>query len=903
MAKVHQRCRFVMWGAFLVGIAACQEVKTYSGATETPNYESSLFSLSTTQIAVGNTVDATLKVQGPNSTLIERLEATDIDVDFSESSVAKVQSVTKTSAGLFTVSILGLAGSHTLSISPKIKGSALSIKSNLYILNSALSLSLSTLTVSATSVAADSRVTLDVLLNHSSGSSSDLGGLDVRFLAAGGTATGVIDRVTDLGSGAYRTTFKGIKAGTATTITVKVLGYTLTQTVMVAVVPGPATSLQLVVGNAQAAQVSALLPINPKVRVTDSQLNPISGVSVLWTLASGNGTLLPDTNANVRTETIVTDTSGEAAINWTLPATIGSLSLVASSAGLTSVTFTATSTSGSPASLTLVSGMNQTDVVGDTLAPLVVLVRDSGGNAVSGATVDWAVTLGNGTLSATTSISGSDGKAQIVWSLGGTPGLQKVTASITSPALSAQFSAQALVGSVSTIAIISGDTQTGPIRAALPVALVAELRDTYGNPVASTTATWSAQTGNGSASHTTSTSDASGRISETWTVGTTVGSQIINVTSNGRSAFFTATVTASPVNTLAVSAGNSQVVGINTEAPVALVVIAKDSSPAVIAGAVVTWTVTAGNGRVAAETSLTDATGKASMNYVMGPLIGTNTISASSEGKTTTFTLTGDWDSSLKAYLLRGGLNAAISGPSKYLINDFLVRLKAEGLYSKISDMLMMKSSLNKASGTKVYAFKSSTYDGTLVGSPAWTTDGITSTGVGNPPPYIQLPTGASGSMKTAYAARTIIMMVTKAADTTENVYATTANNDFSAGGATSAEGEGFRVGDNLAWGNSDDFANVNQSALVASQPTMIATSFNNGELMSYLNGTGAVVSSVAKATMTDTNPVRLMAEQGGTMTNRGLNGGVGFFADFNTALTTNEINLFYDIYTQTIGQ
>gem|GEM_PF-5060646 len=288
------------------------------------------------------------------------------------------------------------------------------------------------------------------------------------------------------------------------------------------------------------------------------------------------------------------------------------------------------------------------------------------------------------------------------------------------------------------------------------------------------------------------------------------------------------------------------------------------------------------------------------MTYVMGPLIGTNTVVATVDGVSRSFTLTGGWDASVKSYLDRGGLTTAIDIADKYKINAFVKALKDEGLWdAKLREMWLMKAGFNKGSATTLYAFRSNSLNGTLHGTPAWDEDGMTSTGVGNPPPYVQL----ANTKYTNYTQRTLVMSLTRTADTTDNVYATTAVNDFSTGSASVAEGSGFRIGDVIAWGKHDDYANANQATVAAGTEHMIATSFDNGEIFSYLNGTSSTRGTLAALSVSDTNTIRLMANQGGTMTNRGLNGNIAFFADFSVSLTAHEISTLKNIYDDTIGQ
>jgi len=85
--------------------------------------------------------------------------------------------------------------------------------------------------------------------------------------------------------------------------------------------------------------------------------------------------------------------------------------------------------SGNPG-ITIVSGNAQTGIAGETLAsPLVVRLGDGSGHAVGGATIRWDA-LGDGSVSASTSGTDSEGLASITLRLGIVEGLQGVRATV-----------------------------------------------------------------------------------------------------------------------------------------------------------------------------------------------------------------------------------------------------------------------------------------------------------------------------------------------------------------------------------------------------------------------------------------------------------------------------------------
>ena len=77
------------------------------------------------------------------------------------------------------------------------------------------------------------------------------------------------------------------------------------------------------------------------------------------------------------------------------------------------------------------NGNNQSAAVNQTLPqPLVVAVLDQSSSPISGVIVNWAVTAGGGTLSASSVATNAQGLSAVTWTLGPGAGAQSATASI-----------------------------------------------------------------------------------------------------------------------------------------------------------------------------------------------------------------------------------------------------------------------------------------------------------------------------------------------------------------------------------------------------------------------------------------------------------------------------------------
>jgi large repetitive protein len=188
--------------------------------------------------------------------------------------------------------------------------------------------------------------------------------------------------------------------------------------------PADANGLAPISGDGQSAPVGSALPDPLVVQATDAFGNPIAGVTVSWTADGGS----------VSEASTTTGADGLASVNLTLGPAAGTQHASASAEGLAGspVVFTETATAGAATTLELVSGDNQSALVGTALAnPLVVRAHDADGNPVPNLAVTWVVPQGGGQLAPTTTLTGDDGTASTRWTLGTTPGQSIATAVVS----------------------------------------------------------------------------------------------------------------------------------------------------------------------------------------------------------------------------------------------------------------------------------------------------------------------------------------------------------------------------------------------------------------------------------------------------------------------------------------
>ncbi|MDB4878382.1 MAG: Ig domain protein group 1 domain protein [Gemmatimonadetes bacterium] len=293
----------------------------------------------------------------------------------------------------------------------------------------------------------------------------------------------------------------------------------------------PAASMSLVSGGGQTGKVTTSLAASAVVRLVASDGLGVPGATVNFGAPTGG---------SVGASSVTTDGSGNAATTLKLGTVVGPQSFVASS-GAFSVAIPATATAGDPAAITAVSGAGQSDTVRHALrTPLVAKVADALGNPVAGVAVSWVRTAGTGSLGATSTVTGTDGTASVSYTLGSVVGPEGVSASVSGVTSVASFPLNAIAGSPSIIAVVSGGGQTGTAGAALAAPLVVKVTDDAGNPAPGATVTWVAV--GGSVASATTTSDASGNSSNSLTLGRVAGSASVSAAiTGGRSVSFAAT--------------------------------------------------------------------------------------------------------------------------------------------------------------------------------------------------------------------------------------------------------------------------------------------------------------------------------------------------------------------------
>lgn len=233
----------------------------------------------------------------------------------------------------------------------------------------------------------------------------------------------------------------------------------------------------------------------------------------------------------------LTDATGIATCDLVVGCKAGTFNMLVDIGELRHFPVTLNVTRGSGSALQISSGDNQSGRIGQTLSQAIVAtVTDSCGSAVSGATVQWTVTQGSGTLSNVAGVSDTQGHVSAVLTLGNTAGVVRVQVSAGSAKVT--FTATANV-TVASIVATSGSNQSGFVGQTFPQTLVATVLDTQSSPVPAFPVTFSVVSGSASVNPATVNTDTLGRASTTVTAGASPGQIVISAAAGTFTATFT----------------------------------------------------------------------------------------------------------------------------------------------------------------------------------------------------------------------------------------------------------------------------------------------------------------------------------------------------------------------------
>ena len=458
-------------------------------------------------------------------------------------------------------------------------------------------------------------------------------GVSVTFaVTAGGGSLSATSAMTDVNGRAESTLTLGSDAGTYR-VEVSVEG--ISQTVIFnaeANRPPPVpTVLSIVSGDNQEGMIGEALANSFVIEARDQYDKPMTGVMVTFAVTAGGGSL--------SATTAMTDVHGRAESTLTLGSEPGTYRVEVSVEGISqTVAFNAEANlpPPEPTSLSIVSGGDQSGLIGEALAnSFVIEARDQYDKPMTGVTVTFAVTAGGGSLSATTAMTDVHGRAESTLMLGSDAGTYRVEVSVEGIAQTVAFNAEAnLPPPVPTVlSIVSGDNQEGMISEALASPFVAEVRDQYNALMEGVKVNFAVSVGGGSLSDTSVYTNDDGLAQSTLTLGQNTGINTVTVSVTGVQGqrTFNAEGIRIPLAFWIITGSDQKgVIGEALANP--FVVEVRDRAGEPLPEVEVTFTVTGGGGTLSATSKTTDVNGRVEILLTLGPKQGRNTVEVAVTG-------------------------------------------------------------------------------------------------------------------------------------------------------------------------------------------------------------------------------------------------------------------------------
>lgn len=374
-----------------------------------------------------------------------------------------------------------------------------------------------------------------------------------------------------------------------------------------------AATITLLAGDGQRAPAGQRLAVPLKAQIVSRGGRPMAGVPVRFAVAEPTGSFAPTVDTS--------DAEGIVQAVWTLGDRPGrqrsSLAVDGDPPIATALAAEAEPVAGNTR---ITTGESPSGVTGEELAEsIVVRVSDSTGAPLGDLPVTWEAEAG-GTIAAEGARTDSAGQARARWTLGPRAGVQRafvqVGASRAVPR--ATVAAAALPGPAASIAVVRVVSRGIAGRPLLP-ALQLRIADRHGNAVPDVRV--ALRPAQGAVAERTATTDATGRITVAWTLGSAAGDQRLSATAVGVSAPLEVNVRAAagpPAKAVLEGVPPTATVGRALPQPVRVLVTDAQGNPT--PGASVQFTTKSGT--VTPSRARTDSTGRAQARWVLGARAG-----------------------------------------------------------------------------------------------------------------------------------------------------------------------------------------------------------------------------------------------------------------------------------------
>ncbi|WP_423925905.1 leucine-rich repeat domain-containing protein [Candidatus Palauibacter sp.] len=374
-----------------------------------------------------------------------------------------------------------------------------------------------------------------------------------------------------------------------------------------------------VFGGGQRAQAGLPLPERAGVQVLDAGGAPVGGRAVAFAVTSGGGSVSP--------ASVESNGGGAASPVWTLGDTPGEQRLAASVAGgpAAEIRATALDPDSAVAAIELQFGGGQRGFVGRPLPREVWLrVVDGADRPIEGALVRFVPE--SGSVHRDSVRSTGSGRAWAVWTLGETPGEQRLVATAGRARLEVTATALDPDSAVAAVVLRQGGGQSGFAGQRLPAAVGVRVLDGADRPIEGALVRFVPESGSVHRDSVRSLRDGWAAVG--WTLGRTPGEQRLEVTAGGARLEVTATALASAVATVELRSWDVETAVAGQSLPVEVWAVDGEGDP--VAVALVTFSAGPGGGSVRPDSAWSDGSGLASAVWTLGPTLGEQTLAVAS---------------------------------------------------------------------------------------------------------------------------------------------------------------------------------------------------------------------------------------------------------------------------------
>jgi len=389
--------------------------------------------------------------------------------------------------------------------------------------------------------------------------------------------------------------------------------------------PPPVGSLQL---PALPGDVEVGGPVQVRVVALDDLGAALPGAVLRFVPTDGSGSVTPmEATSGV---------DGSVSVVWQL-STVAGVQQVLVQANGADGQLSIQATPGAATQIVASAGTGQSGPVGEPLPePITVVVTDVFGNPTSAVAISVAVQSGAGSVDASNGLTDAGGRFSTRWTLGEPLGPQGLLIQFEGGGSGVPVSASGTPGLASSLAIISGNNQSGTVGALLAEPLVVRTFDRFGNPTMASPVTFSDPAGGGAVPPPPSVQpDGEGHASTAWTLSTIAGAgEVIATVPDGASQSFSVTAAAGPATTLVKVSGDAQQGPATRALAAPIVARVHDQYGNSVSGTTVAFGIVSGSGAVAPPQVSSDADGVASAQWTLGPALGPNGVSVSVPGQT-----------------------------------------------------------------------------------------------------------------------------------------------------------------------------------------------------------------------------------------------------------------------------